>query len=159
MSLLSIILILLVVAMVIGPVMMFKPSGRDRYLANIRQQAATLGLRVKLMSDIESNKVAAYSLLFPSKKNLPRKNWVLLKNSFEHEVHFYKEWDWAKGSSKADEPMQSDLSEFVSQLPDCVSGVEVASQSLSLYWNEKDWTVNELKAQLDKLKIIIEQHD
>lgn len=158
MSVIGIILIVLVIAMVVGPIMMFRPSGRDRYLASIRQQAVELGIRVKLIPDLEGHKkTAAYSLSFPSKQNLPRKTWVLLRASYEHDVHFYKDWDWAKGSNKVGENMWADIREFLSELPPCIVGVELAPHSLSLYWSESDWTVNELKAHLDRLKAVIEK--
>lgn len=85
----------LAVAMVVGPIMLLRPSSRDRRLTALRQSATQMGLSVRMASyelQGKTHPIAVYQL----NSDLPAhtRGWLLLKRGYDHDLHFYREWDW-----------------------------------------------------------------
>ena len=92
----SVIIIVLVIAMAVGPIMLMQPSGRQRRLASLRQSAAGQGVRVGVLawpSKAGDKPVGAmrYSLPWESDKRHPDKT-LLIKKEYSHDLHVADLW-------------------------------------------------------------------
>ncbi len=120
-------LILLAIIMLVGPIMMFRPSVRDRRLAALRQEAVSIGLQVRLASYRLQGKqrdVAIYSLPVV---DLPSASagWQLLRQAYTHDIHFYRQWQLQGELSPMTQATQASLKSFLDTLPASIVGVEV----------------------------------
>ena len=158
MNIWPIIFIILAVAMVVGPIMMFQPSKRDKYLANLRQKAAIQGLEVRMADysiDNKSKPVAVYSLMH--KNESLETGFLLLRASFEHGIHYHKTWECQKGDVPT--AVNSELPAFLDSLPDTFLGVEATSSHIGLWWLEpyEQTEYDVLLNGLERLKTILDK--
>ncbi len=147
-------MLVLVIALGAGPVMWIRPSPRQKQIAEYRQRAAKLGLRIKLASlkslgisqDLPTVKdgLPLYGIAWDLSrddekqfsKELANSSWCLKRGSYEHDGHFMGFWDWAS-SKKAKVDTHGALREFLGVLPGDVVACECTGQGVSLGWLEK----------------------
>ena len=164
MSLWALLFIGLAIVMTIGPIMFIQPSRRDRYLADLRQQAAKSGLFVRLteysMNDGSNDTIAVYSL--PVDLPLETQHWQLIKQSYSHEIHFHGQWEWQTASHLSTEQwisteQQSLLKQLLNDLPSDVVGLECNRRNIGVWWQEKmpDTSINDIKGCLERCYAII----
>lgn len=146
----GIIFVVLAVAMVLGPIMLMKPSGRQRQLASLRQRALELGLQSRIATvtgDLKSFTVAPtiaiYQKRWIDKRFCPEQSLLLQRSSFTHEVHFHGAWDWKEGEA-AQFSLSPELAECLDKLPESVLAIEFTPLGVGLYWLEKGAQVEEL---------------
>jgi len=96
----ALIFVVLAIALALGPVMMLRPSKSQQYISKLRTLAATKGLIVQTCVDPDhlGSGLCHYYLRLPSE--MLEASWALHKLSYEHEGHFYREWDWQNGEYK-----------------------------------------------------------
>lgn len=136
-SWLPLVVILFAVALVIGPVMWLKPSGRDRRLASLRQSAASAGLRVQMQS-LPAAEGAGNAAVYISGWRNPRKlntGWGLELQRMSHEMHFDGVWDWRNGRH-APEAAESPLRDLLEQLPADATAILCTDGGLGVQWKE-----------------------
>jgi hypothetical protein len=89
-----------VIVMLIGPVMMLRPSSLQKKQSALRRIAAEQGLIVS-SGEISKNGQHMVNYILPDKENRKdREVWVLKKEIYAHEAHFCDEWNWAKTPGK-----------------------------------------------------------
>ena len=141
-------------ALMIGPVMMFKPSGRARHLASLRQHAASRGLRVRMGTYDHTGQarvmVAVYSTLMPSAQGQLSTQWCLRRQAMDHEIHFVASWDWDNSGEVAPQKQHSGLKKYLLQLDSSILAVEMSNHSLGLWWQEKNLSVDEIQQLLEQ---------
>ena len=142
-------------ALVLGPVMMVRPSGTQARLAKIRTTASQMGLQVSMVPkkelgllDDKGKRGACYSLLF--KQKLPpqpasARHWQLLKRPYEHAIHFKQQWDWG-GSGRAPEVLLPEITALIDQLPEGVTGLTFSEAQVSCIWDERCGALSEQEA-------------
>ncbi|MGH1440294.1 MAG: hypothetical protein ACRBBR_09310 [Cellvibrionaceae bacterium] len=150
MSYWPVVFIVLAIAMVVGPIMIMKPSRRDQRLASLRQKAASLGLQVR-MSDYEGRATAVYSFPVDLPKNTPA--WQLLKQSYSHGIHFHGRWQLLENSAKVPTGLENTIKHYIDNLYDDVVGIEVDKKAVRLWWleNPKAETVEDIQESLKQL--------
>lgn len=140
----QIVIIAVVFAMMVGPICMMRPSGRDAREAKQRDKARELGLSVylsKLPSEANSqhaNTYAIYSLAWPEKKLKDHSNvqkWTLEQKKYEHDIHFQDRWDWFD-SRQAPKEDHTPLREFLNDVPLGVVALASSQAGLGVYWSE-----------------------
>lgn len=154
MSVWAVVMIVVAIAMVVGPIAMLQPSKRDLHLTDLRQAAAQKGIRVRLASlHLSSGKqsLAVYSLGLPT-SDTPYDEWLLIQQSFEHELHFSGKWDWANRSQAAPARQHAAILEQVKQLDSHIVGIEVTQHSVGVYWSEKGAKVDQIESLLHQIK-------
>jgi type II secretory pathway pseudopilin PulG len=154
MSLWVIVIIVVTIAMVVGPVAMLQPSKRDRRLTELRQAAAQKGIRVRLASlQLASGKqnLAVYSVSLPT-SDTPYHEWLLIHQSFVHEMHFSGQWDWDNAQSPAPSHMHAGLQQYIQQLDQHIVGIEVTQHSVGVYWSERGATIEHIESLLQQVK-------
>jgi len=140
----QVVIIVIVIAMMVGPICMMRPSGRDAREAKQRDKARELGLSVYLSklpseSSIQHAKTyAIYSLAWPEKKLKNNDNvlkWTLEQKKYEHAIHFHGRWDWF-GDRKAPEENYASLRDFLNDMPLGVAALASTQSGLGVYWDE-----------------------
>ena len=138
-------IIVLAVAMVVGPIMMVQPTPGMSRIAKIRTAASQIGLTVRLDTSKSNSTASAavrqtpvvYSL--PHSKALrdrgPIAQWVLERKTYAHELHFHGQWDW-RGAGRADTRQYPVLVALVEALSDDLSSIECNAGGLGCQWNE-----------------------
>ena len=131
----------LAVMMVLGPVLMIKPTNRQKRSAKLRVLAAENGMLVKLgqLQTKPNASVTIYILPVNNEaesKKVKNSEWLLERRDYRHEIHFCGEWDWC-GHEKPEEKYFSALEAFVRNLPHSYSGVGKNTIGVFLYWDEK----------------------
>lgn len=128
-------IIIAVVALAVGPVMMFQPSAGQKKLARMRALANRQGVRVSLASKAMAELVgsACYSLPWvdPSLQGLC---WQLVRKSYSHGLHLNEFWSWQSDAASA--PAISVLSQQLALLPESVKSVIASPAGLGVYWKE-----------------------
>ncbi len=137
---LTVIAVIMVAAMLIGPVMLMQPTAQQRRLARIRNKAAKRGIHVRLgrnPASGEPRELAVYSLIETEQRST-FKPWCLARQSLEHEINFFEEWDWVAGDH-APGKIHQQILKWLPKLPPPIRAVRVSDQSVSLYWTEGCW--------------------
>jgi len=138
-----VVILVVVVALIVGPVMMLKPNPAQQKKEQLRLRAHHSGLRFamralpKLKTDMDAPTPMPVYYLPP--KVLPEdlRDWMLLRTAYAHEGNFYQEWDW-HGSDRPDPSTQQSLKDFLPQLPAGVKAIAAGHQGVSVYWDEKN---------------------
>ncbi|MCQ3830647.1 hypothetical protein HXX02_14500 [Microbulbifer elongatus] len=133
-----IVVIIFAVVLVIGPVMWLKPSSRERQLADLRQKAASAGLKVQIQTLPEALGEGTAATYFSQWRNPRRLNtgWGLEVQRMSHEMHFQGPWDWRK-RRPAPEAAQPALKELIGALPADVTAVYANDSGLGVQWRER----------------------
>lgn len=131
-----VLIMILVFAMLVGPIMMLKPSRRQHQLAALRQEAAHLGLNVELQK-LGGRTLAMYEVPWPREgdQKFNGESWALDKGTYEHEIHFDHRWQW-RGSRTAPDALHDHLRQALHSLPAGVEAVEATSGGLGCAWTE-----------------------
>jgi hypothetical protein len=157
MSFWPIILIVLAIAMAVGPVMMMQPTTRDRRLAGLRQDAAQAGLHVR-MSDYEKGEKKRPVAVYTYQVNLPKgtPTWSLIRRSYSHDIHFHATWEWRSTNKKISSEKEDQLFQFIDSLPKDIVGLEVNEMMVGIWWQEKSptITIKTIKQLLQQLVVI-----
>ena len=159
-SWLPIIAIIFAVVLVIGPVMWLKPSSRDRKLAELRQRAASAGLKVQMQTLPASQGVGNAAVYFAQWRN-PRRlqtGWGLELQRMEHEMHFDGIWDWRNGR-QAPEAAHAPLKELLGMLPADACAVYANDSGLGVQWGERsgDDGLSKVQDALTGMRPVIEE--
>jgi len=137
----------LVVLMVVGPVMMIRPTPRQRRVTQLRGAALPAGMTVRMgrlkesVGSQNSYSIAIYCLPVPEVmkkaiKDTPRFNWRLLRRSMSHELHLAHYWDW-EDRANAPSEINNKLLEWLTTLPKSVRAVEMTCYGPGFYWTEQ----------------------
>jgi len=139
MPLMTILILIGVVSLVLGPIMLMQPTQAERRLARLREVAAQAGLRVHLQplpstvhSDDRVGMAAMYCLPWQEQKHA-RATWLLTKRGYSHELHFDGLWEW---HGKDREASEHSLRDAMAKIPPKVLAVARGPQGLCCYWTE-----------------------
>jgi hypothetical protein len=136
-----VIIILLSMALVVGPMMMLRPNPIQKNKERMRAIAYAKGIRFTIKklpqqaSELELPEPIAVYFFAPS-NTCGDRDWMLIRSTYEHEMHFLGQWEWQK-QWRATTEEQRILTEYLPQLPDAVRAVSSGSQGVCVYWSEK----------------------
>lgn len=143
MSLSLILIIILAIALVLGPIAMLIPKPEERRREALRLKARTAGLRFTLRklpvlkTDTESPRTMPCYFLPPLAQPSTMQEWVLVRMPYTHEGHFYRDWDWL-GEHRPTLETQAFLQQQVPSLPEGVRALGYGAAGVTLFWNEKE---------------------
>lgn len=130
-------LLFLVFAMIVGPILLIKPSPRQQRIAQLRTKAGSLGLRVSLQNHAGQS-IAVYEKPWPrnEQQRYGGQEWSLERQSYQHEIHFNEWWAW-KGNKPRADAVLAILQEKLTELPKGVMAIEANGLGLRCYWSEQ----------------------
>lgn len=131
----TILILIGALALALGPVMMFKPSPRDRQLASLRGHANRQGIWVALATGgiVELKGSARYAMPW-AHKQLKAQRWSLVRKSYTHGLHLADYWAWDGEAAPA--VLIPLLEPFVASLPESVVALSAGPEGLSVNWRE-----------------------
>jgi hypothetical protein len=159
------VIVLVALAMVIGPISMLRPSPAQRRREQLRLYAANQGLRMSmrrlpaLKTDMDQAELTPVYYLPPSVKTLATVEWILRRTSYAHEGNFYQEWDW-QGNQRPPETVMSLLKEYLPKLPLSASAITHENMGTCVFWSEKEGveTLDLLIEMLTRLHQAVNPH-
>lgn len=129
----------LAVMMVVGPVMMIRPSVSQKKTASLRTAASEAGLIVKLgRSDFPESNGAIYTLPWPEEAKAYQRQlnaWALVKGKYEHDIHFAGAWDW-QGKQPAADKLWPLIEGTIQPLPASITAFGMNNVGVFMLWNE-----------------------
>lgn len=151
------IIICLAIAMMLGPVMMMRPSASQTRLAALRTQANALGYRVRIAEDPRAGRdaqIAVYSLPW-NKDDKNRPEWKLVKQNISHELHFLNYWDW-QGAGRPHVDIQEALKHFLNGVDMKLVAIGASRSGVDAYWEEK-LSGEESQVALERLRSLLQK--
>ena len=156
----AVVFVLFAVAMIVGPLMLMRPSASQARIASLRTEAQKTGMRVRLDHNPfarENSTLAVYSL--PKKdENEKLPIFSLFRKPYAHEINFCGEWDWFKQEGFGKSRLAA-LENYLLTLDTDIVGVESTKLGVSLYWRERlksDTTENAVQKIYHKLRALKE---
>lgn len=144
------VIVFVVIALFVGPVMLARPSPRDRQLERLRRCAASRGLRVEVVSLPpmarglhDDQPVARYRLPAPQNA-IVNAAPALFRRHPEHG------FELLQPLTVAGETLAATLAGEFASLPDTVRVVEIDERGAAVYWRERgdEASIAALAAQL-----------
>jgi hypothetical protein len=153
------IILIVAIAIVVGPISMLRPNPAQRRKEQLRLHASTLGVRFSmrqlplLKTDIEQSPPMPVYYIPPKDKSRAIPEWILVRTSYEHEGNFYREWDW-QNDARPDATVCDLLKRYLPELPASVPAISQGNLGTCVFWSE-----NEGMETLDQLvKILTDIH-
>lgn len=137
-----IIILIVTVALILGPLAMLKPNPAQKRREDMRMQAHQLGLRFmmhslpKLSTDMESPTPMPVYYLPPKTLGEDPRDWTLIRTAYEHDGNLYRDWDW-QGAGRPSTQVQNILKSHLPNLPQGVRAIIEGHQGVCIYWDEK----------------------
>ncbi len=136
------VLLILAVALVIGPVSMLRPKPAQRHKEMLRMTAAGQGVRFglrtlpKLKTAAEDPSPTPVYYLSPTVKMQSLPTWTLMRTDYEHEGNFYQEWDF-EGEYRPGATICGFLKDILPTMPASVAAISQGKAGTCVFWNEK----------------------
>lgn len=128
-----IIIVVLVIAMSVGPIMMMQPSKSQQRLAKLRQSAASLGFKVGSSSLKTDDGVLCWFYWLPLPEESELNPLLCVKNNYEHGMHLAKYWSVRSGDAKTN---KAELEQCLSAMPAAVYAFELNENVIGVHWTE-----------------------
>ena len=137
------IIVIIALAIVIGPISMLRPSQAQRHREQLRLHATSRGLRFNmrrlpaLKTDMDQAALMPAYYLPPSAKSGAANEWIIMRTSYVHEGNFYQEWDW-QGSQRPIDAITGLLRGYLPRLPISVVAITQDNLGVCVFWSEKE---------------------
>lgn len=121
----------------IGPILMLKPSPRQRAVAQLRQQALGLGLKVGIVS-LGKDLTPVYRWEWPksNKTQYGDTAWRLERKSYQHDIHLADYWYWSD-SERPSQAVIDVIEQALLTVPERVKAVSADGRGLGCFWSEQ----------------------
>jgi hypothetical protein len=137
------VLLIVVFALVLGPVSMLRPSPAQKRKEQLRLQASGQGIRFGVRrlparkTDIEQPPLLPVYFLPPRPEMQSIEDWVLMRTDYEHEGNFYKEWDW-QGAVRPTQVISDKLASLLPGLPLSIPAIIQGKSGTCIFWRETE---------------------
>lgn len=135
------ILLIVVFAMVLGPIAMLRPNPAQKRKEQLRLQASAQGIRIGMRrlpsrkTDTEVPPILPVYFLPSPSALLLADDWVLMRTDYEHEGNFYKEWDW-QGAVRPTQEISDYLLSVLTELPLSIPAIVQGRSGTCIFWRE-----------------------
>ncbi len=152
------IILIVALAVVIGPITMLRPSPAQQRKEQLRIHASKHGLRFSmrrlpaLKTDMDQPALIPVYYLPPQPETREVQEWILMRTSYAHEGNFYLEWDWQTDVRPSDTTCDL-LKTYLPQLPASVPAISHGNLGICVFWREYEGveTLDLLIEMLNKL--------
>ena len=157
-----IVIILVVIALILGPIRMMQPSPEQKKREKLRLAARANGVHFAMRNlPQQADEQEAPGLIpvyfLPPTKSQTEKGWMLVRANYEHEIHFLGWWAWQNDVR----PLSAELnilSEHLNDLPQSVRGISAGTEGICVFWSEQggDAVLTQIIQLLGELKAAAE---
>lgn len=148
----------LVFCMMVGPILMFKPSRRQHRITRLRALAQHNGLRIRI-GKLRDESVAVYARAWQRRPEdgidaaSPFAQWALWRKDYSHDLHWSQYWEWRSKRAALPE-LKAMLQPHLAHLPPSVLALEADAGGVGCYWleSEGEATLNQLTETLKELE-------
>lgn len=146
-------IVFVVIALFVGPVMLARPSPRDRQLERLRRYAATHGIRVEVVSLPPAARGLHDDLPVARYRLPPPKDAVVSGEPALFRRHPERGFELLQPVSIAGEALAAALAAEFAALPETVRVVELDDRGAAVYWRERgdEAGIEALAAQLGRI--------
>lgn len=137
------IIVIVAIALVVGPISMLRPNPTQKRKEGLRLHAASQGVRFsmrrlpELKTDTDQAALMPVYYLAPQAQSRAATVWLLMRTSYAHEGNFYQEWDW-HGAQRPSEAVTDLLKKYLPKLPSSVFAITNESLGTCVFWSEKE---------------------
>lgn len=148
---------IVVVALVVGPILMMRPTPVQKNKEHLRSIAAAkgIGFSVKNLPQQAGELEAPAPIpgYFYPPAGDSETDWLLLRAKYSHEIHFLQHWAW-QGDARASQSEQRLLEQQLPLLHESVMAVSAGSKGICVYWREKggEQALEQIMSLLEELK-------
>jgi len=160
MSIGLIIILIIAVALVLGPVMMLRPNPAQKNKEDLRTRARTRGVHFSMRNlprqPDEQEQPAAIPVYFlPPTKTQTSTSWMLVRTNYQHDINFLGWWAW-QGQPRAIGAEIDVLTAQLPVLPQSVRAVSAGGGGVCVYWEEKggEPVLQQILQLIDSLKLV-----
>ena len=133
-----VIIVILVIALAVGPVMLMQPTPQQKRLAKLRGMAAAKGLIVGMASWPDSQAAKAkYYMRYAApwqSNNREKLNCLLVYRDYSHELHIANNWEVHPKGASVPDAIKEALAEGL--LPS-IKAIGCGPQGVYVDWNEQ----------------------
>ena len=139
------VILLIAIALVVGPISMLRPKPAQRRKEALRLHAAKQGVRFGLRkpprqkTDMEEPGPVPVYYLAPTPQLQMKPSWILIRTSYAHDGNFYGVWDWY-GEQRPGDNIQEILNSYVPELPESVTLISQSEAGTCIFWTEREDT-------------------
>lgn len=152
------IILIVTLALVLGPISMLRPSPGQKRKEQLRLHASKQGVRFTmrrlpaLKTDMDQSPSLPVYYLPPPPKSQDVPEWILMRTRYVHESNFHQEWDW-QTDVRPSEAACDLLKAYLPQLPESVPAISRGNLGVCVFWQEKESveTLDELIEMLTQL--------
>ena len=132
----------MVIAVLVSPLMVLKPSRRQKHIVALREEARRLGLQVQIMANGVTGigdgytPVVRYQLPWLAKdlQGDGFSTWLLIRDDGRGETSQWPGWRWFGVAAPQTEQLA--ITELVRELPGNLNGLSIDTQGVGVYWSE-----------------------
>lgn len=153
-----IVILIIAVALIMGPIMMMRPNPAQKNKENMRSLARTKGVHYSMRNlprqpDEQTPPPAVPVYFFPPTKTQNTTGWMLVRTHYQHEINFLGWWAW-QGEQRATDAEIEVLKAQLPALPESVRAVSAGGEGVYVYWQEKggDAALQQVLRLLESLK-------
>jgi len=153
-----IVMLIIAIALVLGPIMMMRPNPAQKNKETMRALARARGVHYSMRNlprqpDQLEQPAAVPVYFLPPVKTQNTGGWMLVRTYYQHEINFLGWWAW-QGERRATNAELEVLMEYLPQLPDSVREVSAGGEGVYVYWEEKggEAVLQQILALLASLK-------
>lgn len=158
------VLLLVTMALVLGPIAMLRPTPAQKRTEALRKHALEMGVKITMRrlparkTDMEARPLCPIYFLPPSTPIQFVDDWILMRTDYEHEGNFYREWDWLDSAR----PVWGDteqLRNILEVLPASVLAIAQGKSGTCVFWSEAggDATLETIVRILQQLDAAVRQ--
>lgn len=136
-----IILVILVVALILGPIRMMQPSPAQKKREKLRLAARARGVHFALrnipqQADEQSPPGPIPVYFLAPGKNQTDKGWMLVRANYEHDIHFLGWWVWQNRIRPTDAEVEA-LKTYLPGMPASVRALSAGNEGICVFWEEQ----------------------
>lgn len=134
-------LLIMAVALILGPIAMLRPNPAQKRKEQLRLQASSQGIRFSmrrlpvLKTDMEVPPTVPVYFLPPPAAIQSNDDWILMRTGYEHEGNFYREWEW-QGLARPSTAICTSLLQVLPDVPASVPAIAQGKSGTCIFWRE-----------------------
>lgn len=136
-----IIIVIITVALILGPIRMMQPTPAQKMKEKMRLAARARGIHYSVrniprQADEQENPASVPVYFFPPPNLMVEKSWMLVRANYQHDINLLGWWTW-QGDEHASAAELDVLKTQLPSLPESVRALSAGREGICVYWNEQ----------------------